>query len=118
MVTLTSETGLSSRPIVSGGLLVLLAAVGFSAKAVLVKLAYAYSPQLDAITLMSLRSLLVCGFELFLADRLEGIQGHPGGLRHGRGDRVVYGNADEDKDFRSGDGCVVCDQAAAGYGDE
>ena len=57
-MTSTTQTALASRPAVSGGLLVLLAAVGFSAKAVLVKLAYAYSPKLDAITLMSLRMLL------------------------------------------------------------
>ncbi len=57
-MTSTTQTALVSRPAVSGGLLVLLAAVGFSAKAVLVKLAYAYSPKLDAITLMSLRMLL------------------------------------------------------------
>ena len=57
-MTSTTQTALLSRPAVSGGLLVLLAAVGFSAKAVLVKLAYAYSPKLDAITLMSLRMLL------------------------------------------------------------
>ena len=58
MVTSTTENFLPARPLVSGGLLVLIAAVGFSAKAVLVKLAYAYSPQLDAITLMTLRMLL------------------------------------------------------------
>jgi drug/metabolite transporter (DMT)-like permease len=58
---------LTSRPVLSGGLLVLLAAVGFSAKAVLVKLAYAYSPTLDAITLMSLRMLLSLPFFLIAA---------------------------------------------------
>lgn len=67
MATPTIETSLASRPAVSGGLLVLLAAVGFSAKAVLVKLAYAYSPQLDAITLMSLRMLLSLPFFLTVA---------------------------------------------------
>jgi drug/metabolite transporter (DMT)-like permease len=41
--------------------------VGFSAKAVLVKLAYAYSPTLDAITLMSLRMLLSLPFFLIAA---------------------------------------------------
>ena len=67
MATSTIETNLPSRPALSGGLLVLLAAVGFSAKAVLVKLAYAYSPQLDAITLMSLRMLLSLPFFLLVA---------------------------------------------------
>lgn len=42
--------------------MVLLAAIGFSAKAVLVKLAYAYSPRLDAITIMSLRMLMSLPF--------------------------------------------------------
>jgi drug/metabolite transporter (DMT)-like permease len=59
VVTSTAETiRQPSRPAITGGLLVLLAAVGFSAKAVLVKLAYAYSPKLDAITLMSMRMLM------------------------------------------------------------
>jgi drug/metabolite transporter (DMT)-like permease len=47
--------------------MVLLAAVGFSAKAVLVKLAYTYSPQLDAITLMSLRMLFALPIFLIVA---------------------------------------------------
>jgi drug/metabolite transporter (DMT)-like permease len=51
----------------SGGLLVLLAALGFSAKAVLVKLAYAYSPKLDAITIMSLRMSMSLPFFLGVA---------------------------------------------------
>ena len=67
MVTSTVETSSASRPAVSGGLLVFLGAVGFSAKAVLVKLAYAYSPKLDAITLMSLRMLLSLPFFLAVA---------------------------------------------------
>jgi len=48
----------------AGCLMVLLAAIGFSLKAVLVKLAYAYSAQLDAITLMSLRMLFSLPFFL------------------------------------------------------
>ena len=66
-MTSTTQTALASRPAVSGGLLVLLAAVGFSAKAVLVKLAYAYSPTLDAITLMSLRMLFSLPIFLLVA---------------------------------------------------
>lgn len=62
MATPTIEANLPSRSVLSGSLLVLFAAVGFSAKAVLVKLAYAYSPKLDAITLMSLRMLLSLPF--------------------------------------------------------
>jgi len=65
-----------SRPAYSGGLLVLLAAVGFSAKAVLVKLAYAYSTTLDPITLMSLRMLFSLPVFLFAAlwSQLDGRQ--------------------------------------------
>ncbi len=47
--------------------MVLLAAVGFSAKAVLVKLAYAYSPKLDAVTLMSLRMAMSLPFFVLAA---------------------------------------------------
>ncbi len=50
-----------------GSLMVLLAAVGFSAKAVLVKLAYGYSAGLDAITLMTLRMLFALPFFLVVA---------------------------------------------------
>lgn len=63
----TATTPLPIRPALSGSLLVLLAAVGFSAKAVLVKMAYAYSPKLDAITLMTLRMLLSLPFFLAAA---------------------------------------------------
>jgi drug/metabolite transporter (DMT)-like permease len=62
VATPTIETTSSPRLALSGSLLVLFAAVGFSAKAVLVKIAYAYSPELDAITLMSLRMLLSLPF--------------------------------------------------------
>lgn len=75
MVTSTAETiRQPSQPAITGGLLVLLAAVGFSAKAVLVKLAYAYSPRLDAITLMSMRMLM--SLPVFL---LAAIWSHRGG---------------------------------------
>lgn len=57
----------SHRSALTGAALVFLAAVGFSAKAVLVKLAYAYSPGVDAITLMSLRMLLALPFFTFAA---------------------------------------------------
>ena len=67
MATPIIEATLPTRPALSGSLLVLFAAVGFSAKAVLVKLAYAYSPKLDAITLMSLRMLLSLPFFVAVA---------------------------------------------------
>jgi len=54
-----------------GSLMVLLAAMGFSAKAVLVKLAYAYSTGLDAITLMTLRMLFALPFFLVVAFWLQ-----------------------------------------------
>lgn len=56
-----------SRQVFSGYLFVLLGAFGFSAKAVLVKLAYGYSHQLDAITLMVLRMSLSLPFFLAVA---------------------------------------------------
>ncbi|MFQ5487642.1 MAG: DMT family transporter [Gammaproteobacteria bacterium] len=55
-----------------GSLLVLLGALGFSSKAVLVKLAYGSSPQLDAITLMTLRMLFALPFFLLVAGWLQG----------------------------------------------
>ncbi len=57
-----------------GCLFVLLAAFGFSAKSILVKLAYGYSHQLDAITLMLLRMAISLPFFLVVAvwsDRFE-----------------------------------------------
>lgn len=67
MATPTTQAPSPSRPVLSGSLLVLLAAIGFSAKAVLVKLAYAYSPRLDAITIMSLRMLMSLPFFMGVA---------------------------------------------------
>jgi drug/metabolite transporter (DMT)-like permease len=55
-----------SQQIVIGCMFVLLAAFGFSAKSILVKLAYGYSPQLDAITLMLLRMAISLPFFLFV----------------------------------------------------
>lgn len=56
-----------SQQLIIGSLLVLLAAFGFSAKSILVKLAYGYSPELDAITLMLLRMAISLPFFLFVA---------------------------------------------------
>jgi drug/metabolite transporter (DMT)-like permease len=55
------------RQAIIGCLLVLLAAFGFSAKAILVKLAYGISPRLDAITLMLLRMAISLPFFLVVA---------------------------------------------------
>lgn len=57
----------SGRKLISGCLFVLLAAFGFSAKSILVKLAYANSPHLDAITLMLLRMTISLPFFLVVA---------------------------------------------------
>ena len=57
----------NNRQAIFGYLFVLLGAFGFSAKAVLVKLAYAYSHQLDAITLMVLRMAISLPFFLAVA---------------------------------------------------
>lgn len=56
-----------SQQILIGCLFVLLAAFGFSAKSILVKLAYGISPQLDAITLMLLRMAISLPFFLIVA---------------------------------------------------
>jgi drug/metabolite transporter (DMT)-like permease len=57
----------NNRQAIFGYLFVLLSAFGFSAKAVLVKLAYSYSHQLDAITLMVLRMAISLPFFLVVA---------------------------------------------------
>ncbi len=57
----------NNRQAILGYLFVLLGAFGFSAKAVLVKLAYSYSHQLDAITLLVLRMAMSLPFFLAVA---------------------------------------------------
>jgi len=57
----------NNHQVIFGYLFVLLGAFGFSAKAVLVKLAYTYSYQLDAITLMVLRMAISLPFFLAVA---------------------------------------------------
>jgi drug/metabolite transporter (DMT)-like permease len=57
----------NNRQAIIGSLFVLLGAFGFSAKAVLIKLAYGYSHQLDAITLMVLRMAISLPFFLVVA---------------------------------------------------
>ncbi len=56
-----------NRQILTGCLFVLLAAFGFSAKAILVKLAYLADPGLDAVTLMLLRMAISLPFFLAVA---------------------------------------------------
>lgn len=60
-------TSQNRRHIIIGCFLVLLAAFGFSAKSILVKLAYGVSPELDAITLMLLRMAISLPFFLTVA---------------------------------------------------
>ncbi|MGZ5586810.1 MAG: DMT family transporter [Methylobacter sp.] len=57
----------NNRQAIFGYLFVLLGAFGFSAKAVLVKLAYSYSHELDVITLMVLRMAISLPFFLAVA---------------------------------------------------
>jgi drug/metabolite transporter (DMT)-like permease len=56
-----------SNHIPSGSILVALGSIGFSAKPILVKLAYADTAQIDAITLMTLRMLMALPFFLLVA---------------------------------------------------
>ena len=55
------------RNLVIGYSLVLLGALGFSAKAIIIKLAYAANGEVDAITLMALRMLFALPFFLLVA---------------------------------------------------
>ena len=57
----------NNRQVYIGCAFVLLAATGFSAKAVLIKLAYGTSSEIDSITLMGLRMLLALPFFLIVA---------------------------------------------------
>ncbi|HHJ13503.1 MAG TPA: EamA/RhaT family transporter [Gammaproteobacteria bacterium] len=56
-----------ARQILLGSALIVLGAIGFSAKSILIKLAYADSAQIDAITLMTLRMLFALPFFLGIA---------------------------------------------------
>lgn len=57
----------STRQTLMGSTFIVLGAIGFSAKSILIKLAYAESAQIDAITLMTLRMLLALPFFLVAA---------------------------------------------------
>lgn len=61
------QHSVEQRNLVIGFALVLLGALGFSAKAILVKLAYAANPEVDAIFLMALRMLFALPFFLLVA---------------------------------------------------
>lgn len=62
-----TENSVAQRHRFGGVLLVLLGAFGFSAKAILIKLAYGVDGQVDAITLMALRMLFSLPFFLAVA---------------------------------------------------
>lgn len=68
--------------VLSGGLLVVFGAIGFSAKPILIKLAYANGESIDAITLMTLRTLLA--LPIFLAVALWDSDASP--YRHSAAD--------------------------------
>lgn len=57
----------NNKQLLIGSSFVLIAALGFSAKAVIIKLAYSYSSQVDAITLMALRMLIALPIFLLVA---------------------------------------------------
>lgn len=65
MTSPTSQAG--SRSTLIGSTLILLAAIGFSSKPILIKLAYAASTEVDAITLMTLRMVMSLPFFLVVA---------------------------------------------------
>ena len=62
-----TKASVEQRNRVIGYVLVLLGALGFAAKAVIVKLAYAANAEVDAITLMALRMLFALPFFLLVA---------------------------------------------------
>ncbi len=57
----------NSRQALIGSAFIMLGAIGFSAKSILIKIAYADSAQIDAITLMTLRMLMALPFFLAVA---------------------------------------------------
>lgn len=67
MQTTSTITVADHRKSIMGCTFVLLAATGFSAKAVLIKLSYGASSKIDPITLMGLRMLLALPFFLMVA---------------------------------------------------
>lgn len=60
-------TNPDTRQAFIGSAFIVLAAIGFSSKSILIKLAYADSAQIDAITLMTLRMMLALPFFLAVA---------------------------------------------------
>jgi len=67
---------------ISGIVFVIIAALGFSSKGVLIKLAYALDPRIDAISVMAVRMLLALPFFLFVALRIARQQETTPLLRH------------------------------------
>jgi len=63
-VSATPDRG---RQALIGSILILLGAIGFSAKSILIKLAYGDSTPVDAVTLMTLRMLMALPFFLLVA---------------------------------------------------
>lgn len=68
---MTTLEAAQRRPVLqfSGVIYVLIAALGFSSKGVLIKLAYALHPYIDAISVMAVRMLFALPFFLFVAAR-------------------------------------------------
>jgi drug/metabolite transporter (DMT)-like permease len=64
---LLTKARAEQRSIVTGYALVLLGALGFSAKSIIIKLAYAANAEVDAITLLALRMLFALPFFLLIA---------------------------------------------------
>ncbi len=62
-----NTTTRSSKQALFGSILIVLGAIGFSAKSIFIKLAYANDSQVDAITLMTLRMLFALPFFLAVA---------------------------------------------------
>lgn len=67
LVQHTTSSHNNKKQLFIGSSFVLIAALGFSAKAILIKLAYGYSQPIDAITLMALRLLFSLPFFLIIA---------------------------------------------------
>jgi drug/metabolite transporter (DMT)-like permease len=63
----TTNNHQATRNALTGAALVAIAALGFSSKPILIKLAYANNPQVDAISLMALRMVLSLPFFLLAA---------------------------------------------------
>ena len=70
MASVVDKQGKRPPLIFSGIVFVIIAALGFSCKGVLIKLAYALDPRIDAISVMAVRMLLALPFFLWVALRI------------------------------------------------